>query len=54
MKRTANTLSDTVLREGRMVTLSGRICATIPAPNENAIYVTVKVAGDSEVEVADS
>lgn len=52
MIRPANALSDTVLREGRVVTLSGRICATIPAPGENAVYVTLKVDGDAEVEVA--
>jgi hypothetical protein len=51
MIRPANAITDTDLREGRWVTLTGRICATIPAPGEDALWITVKVDGASQVEI---
>jgi hypothetical protein len=51
MRRRADALSDATLREGREVTVTGRIAATIPCPGENALWVTVKVEGDQWVEV---
>ncbi len=53
MIRPARSLSDTTLREGRTVRVTGQIAATIPCPGEDALWITVKVAGGSEVEVGE-
>jgi hypothetical protein len=51
MIRRAAEIKDVDLREGRRITLTGHIAATIPAPGEDALWITVKVDGASQVEI---